>query len=392
MTILTVFEVVFGELRSHRVRSVLAGFSIVVGVATLTIIVALGDVARSAATDIVERQVGRPATLRVGTEGSLERFASETVPKLERRLERYGASEWSRELIWFASSTYGGRTSPGSVIGVDPGLSTVRRVDVDEGRWLIEGDERLLAPVLVVNVVWREEFGAARVLGGTVHLALASTETDARIVGVVDDGQRESRVYAPATVLARQTNLVGLAAGAVLVRTEPSAAEFLAARLRSDLRSAGAQDTNIVRVDAAEDYAALFTMLQLVLSAIAAVSLVSGGLGILNLGLVTARQRARDFAIRRSFGATSGDIFGLVMAETVAITLAGGLLGVVAGGLLAVAVGEFVGPLIGLTEHPPAPFAAAIVGLVVSFLIGILAGLPPARLAMRVSIIEAIRS
>lgn len=380
------------EVRAYRLRAFLATLSILVGVATLTLIVGLGDIAQATARAVVEREVGRPATLRVSSEGSAGQFAGGALPRLETRLDRYRVDLRSRELTWASRVTAAGVTRPGTVFGVDPALSGIRRFRLAAGRWLIPEDDRLLAPVVVVNVTWLDELPLDKPVGSVLRLSYGTTETAARVVGVVDDGQRESRLYAPAEVLVAQTALARLAGATLFVRTDPSSARTLVQRLTADLRSAGYDRIQILRVDAGNDFASLFAILQLALASIAAISLITGALGILNLGIMTTHQRAREFAIRRSFGATTRDVFVIVMAETVATTSLGGLFGVVAAGALFSGIAYVIGVRLNSADVPPFPGEAAALGLVVSIAIGVLAGLLPARLATRVSIIDTIRA
>jgi len=114
-------------------------------------------------------------------------------------------------------------------------------------------------------------------------------------------------------------------------------------------------------------------------------------MSLLNIALVTIKQRVREIGIRRSFGATTSRVFFSVMMESVVATFVAGLVGVVG------AVGIVNSPLIAdhvitnVTDIPPFPISAAVLGLVVSLAVGSLAGLLPALIAVRVKIIDAIR-
>ncbi|WP_310649526.1 MULTISPECIES: FtsX-like permease family protein [Paenarthrobacter] len=107
--------------------------------------------------------------------------------------------------------------------------------------------------------------------------------------------------------------------------------------------------------------------------------------------MVTVRYRVREIGIRRSFGATSGRIFFGVMMESVVATACAGLLGVM------VAVAVVKNPWIqskvapSLTEYPPFPIDAALLGFGAAVLVGALAGAIPALVAVRVKVIDAIR-
>lgn len=380
------------DVRVHRARALLATLSILVGVATLTLIVALGDIAQQATREIVEREAGRAVTYQVATEGSIVDFVDEILPRLEARLDRYGVVDRSRELTWTATVALGSVSRRSSLLGVDSSLADVRALRVVGGRWIESNDDARLAPIAVPNTAWISEYGPSAGVGSEILVDIGSGRTASRIIGVVDDGRRESRLYMPATVMSRITGTDAIDGASYFFHAEPAAAGPLLARIHADLRAAGTTGLTFLRVDAADDFGGIFTLLQVVLGSIAAVSLVTGGLGILNLGLVTTRQRAREFAIRRSFGATRADVFVMVLAESVWTTMLGGLLGVgAAAGLLSIGA-PFVEARLDGVHLPGFPIGTAFLGIGVSALIGGVAGLLPARSATRVSIIETIRA
>jgi putative ABC transport system permease protein len=128
-----------------------------------------------------------------------------------------------------------------------------------------------------------------------------------------------------------------------------------------------------------------------VIIGIAGIILLLGALSLLNIALVTIKQRIREIGIRRSFGATTGRVFFSVMMESVVATVVAGVIGV----LLAVAAVK--NPLVekyvlqGIDDVPPFPLSAAFLGLAVALAVGTLAGILPAMIAARVKIIDAIR-
>ena len=124
---------------------------------------------------------------------------------------------------------------------------------------------------------------------------------------------------------------------------------------------------------------------------IAGLVLLLGAVGLLNISMVTVKYRVREIGIRRSFGATSGRIFFGVMLESVVATFVAGVVGV----MLAVAVvkSPWIQDLIaqGISELPPFPVEAALIGIGAATAVGALAGLIPALVAVRVKVIDAIR-
>lgn len=391
MNALVMAQVALEEVTRHRLRASLGMLSIGVGVAAISIIVALGTIAQAAAQSIVERQTGRPATLSVISETSAGDFIDRVAPRLEARFERYGVTDWSRLYGWPVTVTAASMSRPETVYGVDPAFIEVRPLKVTAGRWLLPSDSALFAPGLVVNETWATEFGDSARLGQILRLDTGAEHISGRILGIVDDAAKESRLYAPADIMLARLGASGVRDATVIVHGDPNESALLGSRLQMDLSQEGLPHVTAVRVDAADDFRDLFEALQLVLGFIAAVSLVTGALGVLNLGLVTARQRASEFAIRRSFGATALDVFGIVLAENVILSVLGGVLGVAAG-IVLVAIGA---PLlldrVGVHDLPAYPLPAAVVGLLVASGVGAVSGFAPARLAARASIIETIR-
>jgi putative ABC transport system permease protein len=131
--------------------------------------------------------------------------------------------------------------------------------------------------------------------------------------------------------------------------------------------------------------------IRLVLAGISVLILLLGALGLVNISLVTVRQRIREIGIRRSFGATAGRVFFAVMMESIVATVVAGAVGVMAAVLIV--QNPMVRNLVaaGLTDVPPFPAEAALIGLGAATLVGALAGLLPALVAVRVKVIDAIR-
>jgi putative ABC transport system permease protein len=118
-----------------------------------------------------------------------------------------------------------------------------------------------------------------------------------------------------------------------------------------------------------------------------------GALGVLNVGLVTVRQRIREIGVRRSFGATSGRVFAAIMLESVVATFLAGLVAVVCSVALvrALPLDQILNGGQPLQDVPAFPVAAAIEGLLAATAVGALAGLLPAIIAVRAKVIDAIR-
>ena len=116
-----------------------------------------------------------------------------------------------------------------------------------------------------------------------------------------------------------------------------------------------------------------------------------GALSLVNISLVTVRQRIHEIGVRRSFGATSRRIFFSIMLESVVATVVAGIvgIGIAIVGMRVIPLGAVLG--IPVTTTPPFPMLAAVIGLIAATVVGALAGIVPAIVATRIRPIDAIR-
>jgi putative ABC transport system permease protein len=375
---------------AHRARVLLGVLSIVVGVASVSLVVAVGDVGRAAAQEILERQSGRPATFAVSL--AVPSWAPVDAATMAHRLAALATAEGGEAAPILRSDGFlernGARQSTGFV-GTDPSLAAVRRLRLVAGRWLEPDDPLVLGPVLVLNRVVAADLGLAEESPLPVPVVLdLGRRVAGLVVGIVDDGEPYSRVYLPLPGLARWTDTPSQLL--LLVWVAPERSGSMLDRL-TGLASRLEVRTEIQRTDDPRSADQFIRIIQLALGAIAALSLVTGGIGVVNLALAMVEQRTKEFAIRRAFGASRRDIFVIVVLESVVTVGLGGLLGVAVALAGGAAVGLALSAAVGLDEVPPPPVSAAALGLLVTALLGIAVGVVPARRATARSVIRALR-
>jgi putative ABC transport system permease protein len=279
---------------------------------------------------------------------------------------------------------------------VDPGYGVIHRIDVRQGGWFAANDDERLAPALVVTDSFYNAAGRPNLATNPKFTMAGDRKTTAVIIGVVPDPYPESPPSAFILTGAAERSGVttGGAAGPgqqfkIWVQDEQAAA--LKAAIASDLEQ---QFPGMQSAVDRNDYASFgdpFAPAQLAVGGVAGLVLLLGAVGMLNISMVTVRHRVREIGIRRSFGATSRRVFLGVMMESVVATAVAGVVGV----MIAVAVVK--NPWIeskiapGLTDYPPFPVDAALLGLGAAVLVGALAGAIPAVVAVRVKVIDAIR-
>ena len=381
------------ELRIHKTRVLLALIGVALSVAALTSVVALGNMVRESIAQGSEAQSGRPATLTVVVyqrDGSA--MNAESVTAAFRDVAQRYSVEYSslthQALVPFQLPN-GVMTVQTQV--VDPAYAKMRRIPMVEGAWFTAEDAQRLAPAVVVNEAFHRQMGSPDLRHHPVVRIESGRPLDAVVVGVRRDQYSDEP---PAAIL-----LSDAFAGLGLNVETPSLELWVPEELGEPLIPAITGDLAAqfpgADVDAYRtDYAAYgdpLGGLTWAVGGIAALVMLLGAVGLLNISMVTVKYRIREIGIRRSFGATSGRIFFGVMLESVVATFAAGVVGVMA----AVAVVKL--PVVqrviggGIAELPPFPVEAALIGLGSATLVGALAGLVPALVAVRVKVIDAIR-
>lgn len=390
----------WAELRIHRTRVLLSLIGVAVAVTALTSVVGLGGVVQQAQTEQMERQSGRPASLSV----SMYSETGAGMPYADQRAllaeiaDRYG-------ITW--STVIGSAPLPVELPGgtvevygtvVDPDYGQMRRVDVTEGRWFDDRDADLLAPTLVVNRAFLDRLGAPDVATHpTVTLQGEQGDRTGVIVGAVPDlySGEEPSMYILSSTAERLLGADALTAMQPQMElwVPEAEADGLSAAIQSDVAASAPEgvQASVGRADyGTYDYDPLLS-LKILVGGVAGLVLLLGALGLVNISLVTVKQRIREIGVRRSFGASAGRVFFAVMMESVVATVAAGVVGVMAA--VAIVKNPWILSFVasGVTEFPPFPLSAALLGLGASLAVGAIAGLLPALVAVRVSVIDAIR-
>ena len=145
------------------------------------------------------------------------------------------------------------------------------------------------------------------------------------------------------------------------------------------------------QADAMEMVSTIMGVLTLFLAAVAAISLLVGGVGIMNFMLVSVTERTREIGLRKALGATSRNVLTQFLMEAVILTAAGGVIGIALGSLFSFLISVVLSQYMNLDWGFSFPLSAAVLGIGVAALIGLVFGLYPARQAAKKSPMEALR-
>lgn len=390
----------WAELRIHKTRVLLSLIGVGVAVTAITTVVGLGGMVQQSTTESMERGSGRPATLSIfahNPESGMPAGGPELREAFDTVVERYqighaGASRWMQLHAQFVDGV-----APLEAQGVDVSFGTMHRIQLSDGEWFTDRDENRLAPALVVNSLLMERLGSPALDTNPTLKLVGDTAVTAVIIGVVPSSEWDSpRAYLLNSAYERVTT------PAVVAQNAPSYEMWVPPELSDQLTPLIQRDVAGVlgegfQVDVQRnDYAAWggddpLLPMKLLIGGIAALVLLLGALGLVNISLVTVRQRIREIGIRRSFGATAGRVFFSVMMESVVASFAAGVIGVIAAILIVTNPWVLQQLARGLIDIPPFPIEAALIGLGAATAVGALAGLLPAIVAVRVKVIDAIR-
>ena len=386
----------------NALRSFLTVLGVVIGVAAVIAMVTVGegstrrvtsDVSNLGANLLVIRP-GQPQRGPGSTSATAAAFGLRDVDAVEREIAsvRVAAPASNRMM----TAVVGALNRSTTVTGADNRYLDAREIAVAEGRDFHDAETRTGAAVCILGgTVRRELFGAGNPLGQTIRLKSIAC----RVIGVAEDlgassfgTDQDDFVILPIRTFQRRVagnTDVGTIYAAIRPGIDTERAKGEIERLMRERRRIGPGEEDDFNVFDLKQIASVLTGITAVLtgllSAVAAISLVVGGIGIMNIMLVSVTERTREIGIRLAIGALEREVLTQFLVEAVALSSLGGLLGI----LLA------VGASVGLASllNVPFVFNTGIVLLAFGFsaAVGVIFGYFPARRAARLDPIEALR-
>jgi putative ABC transport system permease protein len=394
----------WSEVRVHKARVVLSLVGVFLAVFAMTTVTALGLLVAQVQQEQGERMGGRAATIAVTAydpQTGMPPATQEWDAAVADLTERYGITATASIGHEETRFRLPGGTQAVQTRRVSPSYGQLHRIEPIEGRWLREGDRDSLAPAVIVNEAFLGALGVPDLSSQPTVVIGGRTPVRAAVVGVVREGYadellayRVDRSAGPWDApRAADPSEMGSSPPTLELWVPPEQADEVMAVVTNDLGLAlGGVQVDAYRQDG-QGLEETLGMLRLAIRVAGVVVLVLGGLGVLNIGLVTVRQRIREIGVRRSFGATSSRVFSAIMLESVCATFLAGLAAVALSVVLVrnLPLERLLNSGVPLADTPGFPVAAAVEGLVAATAVGALAGLLPAVIAVRARVIDAIR-
>jgi putative ABC transport system permease protein len=398
------------SLNSNKMRSGLTVLGIVIGVAAVIAMLAVGNGARASITGSIN-QVGtnllfvfsggredqtvnvrppRPVTIS-DANALLDQYAAPHIQAVAPVLQGSGIAD------------FGGQTKTTTIVGVTAAYKQVRNITLLEGDFISDDQNLGRASVTVIGVDVADKLFGHRdgLIGETIRIV----NQPFRVIGVLTPqggsafGSEDNEVIIPlATAQARLINRKNpdsvdvIYVQAVDYQSVTDASDEISQILRTRHQSPIGQDdfTVFTQESILNTVQTVTGVLTVFLGGIAAISLLVGGIGIMNIMLVSVTERTREIGLRKALGARKRDILIQFLAESSLLSLIGGFIGIMFGWLIAFIVGR-VATATGNNFTPIVGLDAILLATIFSASVGLFFGIYPANRAASLEPVEALR-
>ncbi len=406
-------------LTANPVRTVLTTAGIVIGIATVILVLSAGEGFRSLidqelaawGTDTLFIETRVPPTTKDRASGSsaasadLSRAAStvqitsfktsdlEAIKKLNNVEGAYGIATGQ------AVTSYRENVKNIIYYGVGAEMFEIDKRTLKSGRFFTQAEDAGAAQVVILGSNLADDlFGLDDPIGKLVRVG----NLNFQVIGVYNvqgalSGGADDLLYMPLDTAQKKMLGVNYILVGVVQVGDVNIAEATAENIRQTMRSLhritdSDKDDFVVttQAEAMDTFNVIFGGITALLIAIAAISLVVGGVGIMNIMYVIVTERTAEIGLKKALGAKHSDILSEFLVESVLVTILGGILGIILGAALSWVL-YFIAISSGLAWIFSVPFYAILIGVGVSAVIGISFGVLPARNAAKMDPIEALR-
>ena len=383
------FKLAVKSLATSKMRSLLTMLGIIIGVAAVIIIISLGDGMQAMINAEFEKMGTNTIQVYNMGRGGSSRFATEADMREIYDNNTQYFSGYSPIVEVQGTVKYGTETYSSNIQGVSEIFLRVKPLTLMQGRFLQYLDVQRMQPVCVIGTYQANKMFNGDALGKIFTINGNQFEIIGVLEEVGDSTERSSDniIYIPYTSALRLNGTSTIwQYNYSLIDTNKS--QVARSRVESQLLRIYADEDAYFVVSMAELMDTMANMqgtIMAVLVAIAGISLLVGGIGIMNIMLVSVTERTREIGIRKSLGAKGRDIRSQFIIEAATTSLLGGIIGIILGTTLA----GIVGSLINITAIPSAEAILTASG--VSLAVGMVFGYLPANNAAKLHPIDALR-
>ncbi|QKF58813.1 ABC transporter permease [Aliarcobacter lanthieri] len=396
------FLIAIKEIKRNILRSVLTILGIVIGVASVIAMVMIGDGTTQNVRDSITKLGSNMLTLRVGQErrgipredNSSKPFTNEDIVAIKSEIANIKAatSEGSSRM----NIVYGNKSHASSVIGTDNDYFIVKDWALQDGRTFDDSEIASgKSSCIIGTTIVKQLFGEENPIGANIRLK----NITCNVIGVLQSkgaaafgNDQDEIVVVPVSMFQRKILGKKDVSSVIISITqeqyiEDAKTDIIALMQERRAIKVGEPDNFHIRdmKDILETMTSTTTMLTYLLGSIAAISLLVGGIGIMNIMLVSVTERTREIGTRLAIGAMENEVLMQFLVEAIVLSTWGGIIGIVLGLGIGYGVVSFM-QLPYIINHQ-----IILISFIFSTLIGVVFGYFPARKAARLNPIEALR-
>lgn len=404
MNYMNLFRIAVRALFRNKLRAILTMLGIVIGVASVIAMLALGEGSKQSIRSemssmgtnmvIVVPAFRAARGVNIGSSGSNSLKYSDVV---SLRNEAVNVTAVSPEIRAAAQVIFGNENTQTTIYGVSEEYLEIRKLGIESGRVFNANEVRGMSKVCILGqTVVTNLFGEG---ADPVGMNIRIKNLPFQVIGILSDkgesgmGQdMDDMILAPYTTIQRRLAAIdyitGIYASAASEEKSSAAIEEVTAILRTAHKLSESDEDDFYTMSQTElikTVSSITDIMTYLLGAIAGISLLVGGIGIMNIMFVSVTERTREIGLRMSIGGRGSDILKQFLVESMLLSLSGGMMGILFGYLIARVAGSLMGSPVVITTQ------SVVLAFAVCFAIGVFFGWYPARKASNLNPIDALR-
>ncbi len=404
MKLSNLFKIALRALVRNKMRAILTMLGIIIGVGSVIAMLAIGQGSKKKIRDqistmgtnmvMIMPNFQRRGGVNLGSSNSMVLKYSDVV---SLRNESTAIAEVSPEVRSNGQVIYGNQNTVTTIYGISEEYLAIRKLEISNGRIFTPQETRSMAKVcLVGQTVVENLFGRD---SDPVGMMIRIKNLPFEVIGVLKEkgesgmGQdQDDLILAPYTTVQRRLAAIDYINGIYVSAISEEKSALAASQIEEILRRTHKlkeSDENDFRImsqsELIETVSSVTDVMTYLLGAIAGISLLVGGIGIMNIMFVSVTERTREIGLRMSIGGRGKDILRQFLVESMLISILGGLMGVIFGYIVAKIAGSFMDSPTIITSQ------SVILAFAVCFAIGVFFGWYPAKKAANLNPIEALR-
>ena len=399
-----ILQMALRAMGHNKSRAFLTMLGVIIGVSAVIMMLSIGAGTQQSVTGSISA-LGtnlltiQPSFQRSGGVATSNQARSLTLADADAIRSLEGVKAAAPVVSTRAQAIVGENNTNTSVVGTIPEYQSSTSIEMSGGNFFAQIEVDQWEKVVVLGATVAEDlFAKSNPVGQTVQLVVNRARVNCRVLGVMASkggggmGSQDDRIVMPITTVqkmltgSKNVNQISVEAVSTDQMTVVTNRITQLLRARHDIQPSGTNDFSIMNqedlLSTATDVLGYFTAL---LAGIAGVSLLVGGIGIMNIMLVSVTERTREIGLRKAIGALRRDIVAQFLIEAVLLATAGGILGIGLGFLGAYLIASFAGLPAAVTAN------SVLLGLFFSMGVGVFFGYYPAQRAANLKPIDALR-